>query len=81
MILAALLAVSNPLFAIDFEKEIFPILEARCLDCHDSATLKGGVGLETYYHAHLPTDAGEAIFTPGEPDQSVILHVVKESDP
>ena len=81
MILAALLAVSHPLFAIDFEKEIFPILEARCLDCHDSATLKGGVGLETYYHAHLPTDAGEAIFTPGEPDQSVILHVVKESDP
>jgi hypothetical protein len=56
-------------------------LEARCLDCHDTATLKGGIGLETYYHAQLPTDAGEPLFVPGKPDQSVLLHVVMESDP
>ncbi|MCB1207263.1 MAG: PSD1 domain-containing protein [Verrucomicrobiae bacterium] len=67
--------------AVDFDKEIRPILEARCLDCHDTETLKGGIGLETFYHAHLPTDAGEPIFVPGKPDESVLLHVVQETDP
>jgi len=66
---------------VDFEKEIFPIFEARCLDCHDTATLKGGIGLETFYHAHLPTDGGEAIFTPGDVEKSVLFHVVSETDP
>ncbi|MEQ1842930.1 MAG: DUF1549 domain-containing protein, partial [Verrucomicrobiales bacterium] len=66
---------------VDFEKEIFPIFEARCLDCHDTATLKGGIGLETFYHAHLPTDAGEALFTPGDVTRSVLFHVVSETDP
>ena len=67
--------------SVDFEKDIFPIFEARCLECHDNATLKGGIGLETFYHAHLPTDAGEAIFAPGDVKKSVLLHVVSETDP
>lgn len=67
--------------AIDFGKEIRPILDARCLDCHDTATLKGGIGLATYYHARLQTDAGEPLFVPGKPEESVILHVVRETDP
>ena len=68
-------------FAVDFEKDVFPILENRCLDCHDSETLKGGVGLETFYHANLPTDAGESLFVAGKPEESALLHVVKETDP
>jgi hypothetical protein len=67
--------------AVDFEREVRPILEARCLDCHDSATLKGGVGLETFHHAHLATDSGDPLFAPGRPDESVLLQVVSETDP
>ncbi|MBL9160458.1 MAG: PSD1 domain-containing protein [Verrucomicrobiales bacterium] len=76
-----LLPAEREAAAVDFEKEIRPIFEARCLDCHDRETLKGGIGLETYYHAQLPTDAGEPLFVPGQPDHSVLLHVVKETDP
>jgi hypothetical protein len=67
--------------AVDFEKDIFPIFSGRCLDCHDTATLKGGIGLETFYHAHRPTDTGEAIFVPGDPEKSVIFHAVTNADP
>lgn len=67
--------------AIDFTEDIRPILEARCLDCHDAATLKGGVGLETYYHSQLPTDGGEPLFVAGKPDRSALLRVVTERDP
>ncbi|MEM7600545.1 MAG: DUF1549 domain-containing protein, partial [Verrucomicrobiota bacterium] len=66
---------------VDFEKDVFPILEANCLDCHDGDTLKGGVGLDSFYYATLPTDAGESLFVPGEPGSSVLLHVVEHSDP
>ncbi|MDF1823651.1 MAG: PSD1 and planctomycete cytochrome C domain-containing protein [Verrucomicrobiales bacterium] len=77
------LALFPPLSAgaIDFDKDILPILEANCLDCHDGETLKGGVGLDSYYYATLPTDAGESLFVPGKPAESVLLHVVEESDP
>jgi hypothetical protein len=80
-LVAALFLSGAGLGAVEFGKDVLPILEARCLDCHDTATLKGGIGLETYYHAQLPTDAGEPLFVPGKPDQSVLLHVVMESDP
>lgn len=66
---------------IDFHKDVFPILEANCFDCHDGDTLKGGVGLDSYYYATLPTDAGESLFIPGKPAESVLLHVVEETDP
>ena len=65
----------------EFDQRIRPLLESRCLECHDTKTLKGGIGLETHYHAHLPTDAGAPLLVPGKPDQSVLLHVVMESDP
>ena len=67
--------------AVDFEKDVFPILESNCLDCHDRDTLKGGIGLDSFYHATLPTDAGEDLFVAGKPEDSVLLHVVEESDP
>lgn len=67
--------------ATDFERDVFPIFEAHCLDCHDSETLKGGIGLETYHHSRQPTDAGEPLFVPGKPGESVLFHVVVETDP
>lgn len=67
--------------AVDFQKDVFPLLAERCLDCHDTATRKGGIGLESFYHAHRPTDAGEAIVVPGDLQKSVILRVITATDP
>jgi Protein of unknown function (DUF1501) len=41
---------------------------------------KGRIGLQTFYHAHLPTDAGESLFTPGKLDDSVLIHAISEKD-
>ncbi len=79
-VILALLGFSYHSLAIDFEKDVFPIIEANCLDCHDGETLKGGIGLDSFYHATQPTDAGEALFLAGKPEESVLLHVVEETD-
>lgn len=81
LLVVTLLLGGTQVIGVDFEQEIFPIFETRCLDCHDTSTLKGGIGLETFYHAHLPTDAGEAIVTPGDVTKSVLFRVVSETDP
>lgn len=79
--ICGMLSSGHCLLAVDFVKDVRPILENNCLDCHDSKTLKGGIGLENFYYASQPTDAGEPLFVPGKPEASVLLHVVKESDP
>lgn len=81
LLIATLCLSGVHLRGVDFEKEILPIFKANCLECHDTATLKGGIGLETFYHAHRPTDAGVSLFIPGQPEKSVLLHVVQETDP
>ncbi|MEC5126155.1 PSD1 and planctomycete cytochrome C domain-containing protein [Verrucomicrobiales bacterium BCK34] len=81
LVFSGLLLSGHCLYAVDFEKEVRPIFVNHCFDCHDSQTLKGGIGLETFYHASQGTDAGEPLFVPGKPDDSVLLHVVKEADP
>ncbi len=65
---------------VDFDRDIAPIFEAYCLDCHDSGTLKGGVGLETFYHAQLPTDAGDRLIVPKDTHASVLMHVIESTD-
>ncbi len=80
-IAACLLCAGGSLRGVNFEREIAPLFERHCLECHDTATRKGGIGLETRYHAHLPTDSGEAIITPGDPATSALFRAVTEPDP
>lgn len=78
---ACLLCAGGSLGGVDFEREIAPLFARHCLDCHDTATRKGGVGLETHHHAHLPTDSGEAILAPGDPAGSALFRAITEHDP
>ena len=38
-VFAILSLVGSGLGAVEFKSEVLPIIEARCLDCHDTATL------------------------------------------
>jgi len=67
--------------AVDFAREVAPIFEAHCYDCHDAETQKGGIGLATYYHSRHPADSGEPLFVPGVAEESLLIHVLTETDP
>ena len=57
------LAVALLLFAVDFEKQVAPILERSCLACHRPGLIAGGLRVDT------APDAMKAI-RPGQPQNS-----------
>lgn len=64
-----------PLLATpDFEREVAPILEARCLSCHDEGSNKGKVRLDTREHLlkHIRV---------GEPNASLLIEQVSGPEP
>lgn len=63
--------------APDFERDVAPILEARCLSCHDAAGAKGDFVLETRATALAHPDAIAA----GEAGESRLLAMVSGDEP
>jgi len=78
---AALVGSLSTAAAVDFEKDVFPIFEANCFECHDKQSLKGGVGLETFYHANQSSDSGEPLFVAGKPEESAVYRAITDEDP
>jgi hypothetical protein len=65
---------------VDFFKDIQPVLEAKCLECHRGGKAKGGLQLDTLAAAIKGgKDDGPAI-TPGKPEVSAMLERVSSTD-
>lgn len=80
------LCVSAPLreatAAVDFEKEILPILEETCFDCHGPDKDKSGFRTDQRAMMLKGGDSGIAAVVPGDPASSYLIEVVKgEVDP
>jgi len=65
-IASLLLALSVPLQAIDFEKEIAPLIVRRCLECHNSIDPQGGLDLTSLKSAIAGGDSESSIQSPVE---------------
>jgi hypothetical protein len=60
---------------IDFERQIQPIIEKHCLECHSQDKRKGGLSLATYVDALDGGRNGPAI-RPGNAARSILIHRV-----
>jgi mono/diheme cytochrome c family protein len=68
--------------AVDFEKEILPILEENCFDCHGPSKVKSGFRADQRALMLKGGDSGIAALVPGDPEGSYLIEVVKgEKDP
>jgi uncharacterized protein DUF1549/uncharacterized protein DUF1553/cytochrome c len=66
-------AVPSARTAVAFDRDIRPILERRCLECHSADKRKGGLSLATYADA-LEGGRNGAVIRPGNSGASLILH-------
>jgi hypothetical protein len=65
---------------IDFQKEVAPLLVKRCLACHGEQKFKGEYQLHTIAALRKPGASGTPIITPGKPEASYLLALVREAD-
>ena len=79
--LAALASVIAP--AVEFGRDVQPLLADRCFACHgpDAAQRQAGLRLDIRSAALAPTASGRVPIQPGDPDGSEVLRRASSSDP
>src|SRR3954466_9461829 len=65
---------------VDFAKEIKPLLEAACINCHAKGKNKGGFSLETRETFLKGGDTGPAAVS-GKSGESLVVRLVAGLDP
>jgi hypothetical protein len=65
---------------VDFYRQIWPILESRCLECHQGAKAKGGLHLDTLAGALRGGKSDGPALTPGQLRESALLQRVRHAD-
>ena len=73
--------VSSDEHAIDFNREIRPILNERCLPCHGGVRQQGGFSLLFEEDALAPTESGRRAIFPGKAHRSELIRRVTHPDP
>jgi hypothetical protein len=61
-----------------FREKVAPVLERRCLSCHNEQLRKGKLSLQAHKSAMAGGESGEVI-VPGNPDGSYLLHLITPS--
>ena len=65
---------------VEFRRDIYPLLETRCVQCHGRGKAKGGFSLENRSTALDGGSTGPAI-VPGRSEESYLIELVSGLDP
>lgn len=66
--------------SVDYFKQVQPLLETKCLECHRGAKAKGGLRLDTLVDARKGGESDGAAIEPGKPDASALLARISSDD-
>jgi len=67
--------------SVDFFRDVQPLLESKCYDCHHGGKVKGGLNLDSLASAKRGGDADGPAVVPGDAAKSALLHRVRSTDP
>jgi mono/diheme cytochrome c family protein len=65
---------------VDYFKQVQPILESRCYDCHAGTTVKGGLRLDEKSKAFQGGDADGPSIVPGKPEASSLIARIRSHE-
>ena len=60
---------------LDFQKDILPIFEEHCYECHGNGKREGGLSLESITGLQKGGESGSPIFTPKASDSELFLRI------
>ncbi len=72
-------SVSRP--AIDFNTQVKPIFNAKCITCHGGVKKKGGFSVLFRSEAMAITESGKPAIIPGDPEHSEMILRIINKDP
>ena len=89
MILVAALLITGTVAAIvllpkskiDFNTQVKPIFNKKCITCHGGVKQKGGFSLLFREEALANTKSGKPAIIPGKPGESELVRRINETDP
>ena len=67
--------------AIDFRRDVQPILAEHCSDCHGPDLRESGLRVDDRANLLQGGDHGKAAIVPGKPNDSFLLQLVRGDDP
>ena len=73
------LAATRAGAAVDFDAEIRPLLQERCVECHGPKKAKADLRLDARSHAFKGGESGPAIVA-GDPAKSALVERVTSAD-
>lgn len=79
LVTASVFAISSSVHGVDFEKEIYPILKAKCIKCHEKEHEKDGKIVKPKHGLRLDHAAGILKGGKEYPDKHVVAGKPSES--
>ncbi len=85
--LRCLLALASASFcmwetrAVDFTKDIEPIIQSHCIDCHGPEEQEGQFRLDRLATILSGGNSGEPAVVPGKPEESFLLKLIQHKEP
>lgn len=71
----------QPAASVDFNADIRPILNTKCISCHGGVKESAGFSLFSREDALRKTDSGKPAIIPGDPDHSELMRRLTSHDP
>src|SRR5881409_3692264 len=65
---------------VDFQRDIQPIFQNRCYECHGEKKQKSGMRLDRKSSVFQGGDSGKPAVVPGKSSNSVLIHRITSTD-
>lgn len=73
-------AAATSAATVDFDRQVRPIFEARCYECHGDKKQKSGVRFDQRDSVFTGGDSGTPLVIPGKSSKSILIHRVTTTD-